>query len=106
MHEKDRDKLCFSVPGLGIFTWRTVPQGLAVAPAAFCATSIKMLDRAGITYNPGDAPRDGDGDGLLPCRLVAMLHGRAKISHRVDVEGRVARITPSHESDLGRTLLV
>ena len=54
----------------------------------------------------GDAPRDGDGDGLLPCRLVAMLHGRAKISHRVDVEGRVARITPSHESDLDRTLLV
>jgi len=25
------------------------------------------------------APRDGDGDGLLPCHLVATLHGRAQI---------------------------
>ena len=51
--ERDRPNLAFSAPQLGLFTWRVLPMGAAQSPAAWCSVSTKMLDRAGILYNPG-----------------------------------------------------
>ena len=51
--ERDRANLAFSAPQLGLFTWRVLPMGAAQSPAAWCSVSTKMLDRAGILYNPG-----------------------------------------------------
>ncbi len=51
--ERDRPNLAFSAPQLGLFTWRVLPMGTMQSPAAWCSISTKMLERAGIIYNPG-----------------------------------------------------
>ena len=51
--ERDRANLTFSAPQLGLFTWRVLPMGASSSPAAFCSVSTKMLERAGVVYNPG-----------------------------------------------------
>ena len=38
---------------LGMFSWVTLPMGAAQSPSAFCSVSTKMLERAGLVYNPG-----------------------------------------------------
>ena len=48
-----RKVLAFSAPQLGLFTWRVLPMGATQSPAAWCSLSTKMLERAGLLYNPG-----------------------------------------------------
>jgi hypothetical protein len=36
-----------------MFSWVTLPMGAAQSPSAFCSVSTKMLERAGLVYNPG-----------------------------------------------------